>query len=574
MIRTGYFSKKRARILYLLILGFITVQFRLVYIQFYKHDHYKAQAIKQSTSTTRIPAERGRVLDRNGKVIAESYLSKSLWSDPKLITDEEKLVTFLKKASKILNKPYSELEEICRKKRRFVWLSRFLKYKQVEELEVIVKKTPGIYLKEEWSRFYRSGESMSPVVGLVGAEHQGLTGLEQRYNKILSGKDGKSSQVRNAKRQVLKEEIIEEPVAGSDVSLTLDIGIQTILYNELKVAYEKFKPETASGMVVDVNTGQILGMATLPAHVPGNPIQKGLIGLKPKMVVDIFEPGSTMKPLIYAEILEKGLGRSDEVVDCGLSGSRLFGRRRISEFRNHSYGKITLEQVIIKSSNIGTAFMADRLGNKNIHKLVKGLGFGEKNYLPFSGEPRGLLAPLKNWTSYSTHSIPMGHEIGVTMTQMLRAYVALGNGGYVMQPSLELKVTDCYGKIVRKGGSLPVGRIFSPATCQKTLKALEQVVQVGTARRCQSDLYSIGGKTGTTEKLINGRYAKNNKNIGSFVGLAPIEKPRIAIMIAMDSATVGSYTTGGVVSAPAAKRVIENVLQYLGVPTKKAGDDV
>ena len=279
MIRTGYFSKKRARILYLLILGFITVQFRLVYIQFYKHDHYKAQAIKQSTSTTRIPAERGRVLDRNGKVIAESYLSKSLWSDPKLITDEEKLVTFLKKASKILNKPYSELEEICRKKRRFVWLSRFLKYKQVEELEVIVKKTPGIYLKEEWSRFYRSGESMSPVVGLVGAEHQGLTGLEQRYNKILSGKDGKSSQVRNAKRQVLKEEIIEEPVAGSDVSLTLDIGIQTILYNELKVAYEKFKPETASGMVVDVNTGQILGMATLPAHVPGNPIQKGLIGL-------------------------------------------------------------------------------------------------------------------------------------------------------------------------------------------------------------------------------------------------------------------------------------------------------
>jgi cell division protein FtsI/penicillin-binding protein 2 len=574
LIRTGYFSKKRARVLYLLLFGFTAIQLRLVYLQFYMHDHYSDKAVQQSTNTSHVPAKRGRILDRQGKVIAESYESQSIWTDPKLISDQEKLKLFLSKASTILEEPYERLAKACQKKSRFVWLFRHLNYKQFQALEQTVKDTPGIYFREEWARFYRSGEMMSPVVGVVGTEHQGLTGLEQRYNKTLRGHAGKVSQVRDAKRMVLKEEVIQVPVPGNDVTLTLDMGIQTILYNELKKGYEEFEPESASGMVMDVQTGQILAMATLPAHVPGEAIPKGLKGLKPRMVVDIFEPGSTMKPLIYAGLLEKKLGHPEEIVDC-TGGAKKFGRRVINEFRNKSYGKISFENVIVKSSNIGTAYMAMRLGDKNIYNLLKGLGFGEKNYLPFSGEPRGMLSPLERWTPYySNLSIPMGHEIGVTMTQMLRAYAALGNGGYVLQPSLELNVRDYEGVIQRQGGSLSVGRIFSASTCRQTLIALQKVVEEGTARRCRSELYDIGGKTGTTEKLIDGKYAKNNKNIGSFVGLAPIEQPRIVVMIAMDSATKGTYTTGGVVSAPVAKLVIENVLQYLGVPTKLADEDV
>lgn len=574
MIRTGYFSKKRARVLYLLLFGFTAIQLRLVYLQFYMHDHYSDKAIQQSTNISETPAKRGKILDRHGKVIAESYESLSLWADPKLISNQEKLKVFLGKASTILEEPYENLARACHKKTRFVWLYRHLNYKQHQALQQTVKETPGIYFREEWARFYRSGEMMSPVVGVVGVEHQGLTGLEQKYDKTLRGVAGKVSQVRDAKRKVLKEEVIKEPIPGNDVTLTLDMGIQTILYNELKKGYEEFLPESASGMVMDVQTGQILAMATLPAHVPGEPIPRGLEGLKPRMVVDIFEPGSTMKPLIYAGVLEKKLGHPEEIVDC-TGGARKFGRRVINEFRNKSYGKISLEKVIVKSSNIGTAHMALRLGDKNIYNLLKGLGFGEKNYLPFSGEPRGLFSPLEHWTPYySNLSIPMGHEIGVTMTQMLRAYTALGNGGYVLQPSLELNIRNYHGVIQRQGGSLSVGRIFSESTCRQTLIALEKVVQEGTARRCRSDLYDIGGKTGTTEKLIDGKYAKDNKNIGSFIGLAPIQQPRIAVMIALDSATKGTYTTGGVVSAPVAKLVIENVLQYLGVPSKLVDEDV
>jgi len=538
------------------------------------HEHYNDKAIKQSTSLSSIPAKRGSILDRNGKIIAESYQTKSLWTDPAMINSPEDLKEFIVKASQVLSISEDTLEKACQKQSRFVWLARKLTFLQSQSLEPYVKKTSGIYFKEEWSRFYRSGEMMSPIIGIVGAEHQGLTGIEQRYEKLLSGQAGTSGQIRDAKRIVLSEDVIQMPVPGCHVELTLDMAIQTILFNELKAGYETFVPESASGMVMDVQTGEILAMATLPAHTPGQIVHKDLNGLQPRMVLDVFEPGSTMKPFIYGAILEQKLGSPDEIVDCGVSGYKMFGKRKLGEYHDHAYGKISLEQVIVKSSNIGTAHMALRLGNSKIYHLLKSMGFGEKNYLPLSGEPNGIFRPLDKWDTYSTISVPIGHEIGVTMTQMLRAYSAIGNNGYVLQPSLELGVRTYDGEVLRKGGSLPVGRVYSTDTCNKILRALEKVVQVGTAKTARSELYSIGGKTGTTEKIINGRYAEKNHNIASFVGLAPIDHPRIAVMIMMDGPTKGKSSTGGAVSAPVAKQVIENVLKYLGVPHKKLDDEV
>lgn len=570
MIRTGYFSKKRARILYLLLIGFVAIQFRLIYIQFYKHEHYKEKAIQQSTNFATIPAERGRILDREGKVIAESYLSKSIFTDPTQIKDQEKLEIFIDKASKVLGKSKADLKKACQKKSQFVWLARNLNFKQSQDLESLVKDTRGIYFRDEWTRFYRSGNMMAPIVGIVGTEHQGLTGLEQRYDKILKGQNGKERQIRNAKRKVLYQEVIEEPQSGKDVKLTLDMGIQTFLFNELAKGYNEFSPEVASGIVMDVTTGEILGIATLPAHTPGERVPRDLEGLKPRMVRDVFEPGSTMKPLIYAACIDDRKLDPQEVVHCG-HGKKRFGRRVINDY--HPYGELTMEQVIIKSSNIGSAMMGIRLGNKRLYDLMTNLGFGEKIYLPLSGESRGILRPYKKWDTYSTTSIPMGHEIAVTMPQMLKAWCALGNGGYVIQPSLEMEIRDEKGEVLRSGGiGFTEGRAFSAKACRETLKALQLVVEKGTGRRAISKLYSIGGKTGTTEKLIDGQYAKNNQNIASFIGLAPIERPRIAVMIVMDGATVYK-ATGGKVAAPVAKNVIDNVLQYMGVPPNKPEDE-
>jgi cell division protein FtsI (penicillin-binding protein 3) len=267
-----------------------------------------------------------------------------------------------------------------------------------------------------------------------------------------------------------------------------------------------------------------------------------------------------MKPLIYAAMLEKNKGTPSEIVHCG-NGQKRFGKRVLHDV--HGHGELSMEDVIIKSSNIGAAMMGLRLGNTNLYHYLSNLGFGQKNHLPLVGEPRGALRPLKSWDSYSTTSIPMGHEISVNMVQMVRAYAALANGGMVIQPCLEKAIYDESGHVVRKGSGLAVRQILSASTCATVIRALEGVVNTGTAKRARSKLYRLAGKTGTTEKIVNGKYVKN-KNIGSFIAMAPASSPRIVVMVIMDEPKGSSY--GGVVAGPVVRRVTEDTLRYLRVP--------
>jgi cell division protein FtsI (penicillin-binding protein 3) len=487
-------------------------------------------------------------------------VTPSLWTDPGLVKQNEEFDKALATIAPHIGMEFDKLKAMCSRRRRFVWLKRRLPPSIVENIHDVVKKTPGLYFTEEWSRFYALDSMISPVIGLVGVEHTGLTGLEQNYNKLLNGQSGELEQTHDARGRVLAQRVTKEPRPGKNLQLTLDSTIQTFLYQELLRGYEEHEPISASGIVLNALTGEILAMSTLPAHRPGDKIKTGLVGLKPKMVLDTFEPGSTMKPLIYAAMLEQRKGTATEIVHCGF-GKKRFGPRILNDV--HGYGKLSMEEVIIKSSNIGAAMMGLRLGNEKIYHYLSSLGFGQKNHLPLVGEPRGGLRPLRKWDGYSTTSIPMGHEISVNMIQMVRAYAAVANGGMVIQPCLEKAIYDAEGKVVRKGSGLPVRRVLSASTCSTVIRALEGVVNTGTAKRARSKLYRLAGKTGTTEKIVKGKYVKD-KNIGSFVSLAPASSPRIVVMVIMDEPKGSSY--GGVVAGPVVRRVTEDTLRYLRVP--------
>lgn len=565
MIKTGQAPKRRAHLLYVILFGFSVALCRLAHVQLIQHEHYDHLAQKQSHRTIPIPAKRGRVLDRTGRVLSESFLSRSLWADPGLISFDEEMDMGVRKLAEELGVSEAELLKKLHSKRRFVWIERRLPSKVFERILPIVEELQGIYFREEWSRSYTMGDMLSPVLGVVGTEHQGLTGLEQSYEKVLTGKDGRLEQAHDRKGRVLRERIIRDPLEGNDLQLSIDMSLQTILAQELMRGYHECKAKVASGLLMDTRTGELLAMATFPAHEPGSPIQRSLLGLKPRMLIDTFEPGSTMKPLIYAAALNAGVTTPSEIVHCG-HGKKRFGKRLLNDV--HGYGELSMEEIIVKSSNIGAAEMGIRLGNPRLHENLHLLGFGQVNHLPMPGEPRGQLRPLSKWNLYSTTSIPMGHEISVNMVQMVKAYAAIANGGTLLQPCLEKSIMSSEGKIIRKRRGINQGRVFHPSTCESVRKALGEVVIRGTAKKAKSHLYQIGGKTGTTEKIVGGKYVKD-KNIGSFVGMAPLDDPRLVVMILMDEPEGVSY--GGVVAAPVAKRVLEDSLRYLQVEPKVSG---
>lgn len=564
--RSGEAPKKRAKFLYLLILGFLVVILRLVDVQLLKHDKYDRLSLNQSQITVNIPAKRGRILDRHGQVLAESFYAPNLIADPVIFKLKDKDHPSLKRIASACELSFEELcERLQRKKRRYVVLAKELDLQRVEEISAIVHSISGISFEKNWGRFYALGEMLSPVIGVVGAKHTGLEGLEARYNHVLKGKEGRLLHTRDGKRGILREERISEPQIGKDLKLSIDSVIQTFLFKELNRGFLKYQPISASGVVINPHNGEILAMATLPSHQPGQRISRDLKGLRPKMCLDVYEPGSTIKPFIYAAMLEHKLCKPTDTLHCGYGKKRFFGNRTVHDVGR--YGEITMETVIIKSSNIGVAQMGIKLGKDRVHRVLDQLGFGHRNHLPFPGEPRGSLRPVSKWDNYSIVSIPYGHEMSVTLVQLARAYGALANGGTVIQPCIEKAILSNDGKLTREGTGLPMAKVFSENTCKLTLQALGGVVNLGTGRKARSSIYQVGGKSGTTEKIVNGKYSSEH-NSSSFVAVAPLSDPRLVVAVMLDEpkAPRGSRG-GGSVAAPIVRHVLEDSLQFMGVPS-------
>ncbi len=565
MIGSSYANKRRARLLYVLLALLAVLLARLFQIQVLRHEEYLRLAEKQHRLRIPLSEARGTVSDRHGRILAVSRLTRSLWVDPGLV-DNGRLIRFLRPLAELLNAQPQELYEKCTAPgRRFVWLRRHIEEDLEKQLTPFIYAMPGFGFREEWLRHYTCGAMLSPVLGVVGLDQDGLAGIELYLDRQLRSVPGEKVVLRDAFSHQVSLRPVSEilPERGRDLRLTLDRSIQTMLCEELSRLMQEYRPNHASGIVMDPLSGEILALATLPAHQPGDPIAQGMKGLQPLMLAEAFEPGSTMKPFVYGAVLEAGLGRPEERLDCG-NGAKRFGGRIIHDV--HPCGVVSLEDVIAKSSNIGAAQLGLRLGNRSLHSLLTNLGFGQRTYLPVPGETTGTLRPLKDWSSFSTTSIPMGHEIAVNMVQMATAYAALANGGYLLQPYLVKSITLSSGQPAYDSEALCYRRIFSKKTCDQVRQALVKVVESGTATRARSQLYTIAGKTGTTEKIDGGQYSKK-KNVALFSGFAPASRPRLVVMITVDEPQGASF--GGVVAAPAASRVLEQALLYLGVPPEQ-----
>jgi cell division protein FtsI (penicillin-binding protein 3) len=433
-----------------------------------------------------------------------------------------------------------------------VYLKRRVPPGDADQLKAL--KIPGISFENDFQRFYPAAEVTANLVGLTSMENVGVEGIEKAQNRSLSGIAGR--------RKVLKDKLgrfvddiddIKLPQEGNDVTLSIDRRIQYLTYRELAKSIEEHKAQAGSAVVIDAKTGEILALANLPTYNPNNP-NAGNGPTRNRAVTDVFEPGSTMKPFVVSAALDSGLVRSTQNIDTSA------GFMKIGSFTIHDAhaepGRLsmTVSEVIAKSSNVGAARIGLMQDPKNLWGTLNKVGFGMRTNVGFPGEVGGVLRNYKNWGMVGQATVSYGYGgINLTLLQLAQSYTVFANDG-------ELKPITLYKRNEPVMGT----KVFKKETVKTMVEMMEGVIEDGTGGNAKVKGYRVAGKTGTAEKLMNGKYEKN-KNIGSFVGLIPATNPRIIMAIMVDEPTVGSRF-GGAVAAPVFSNVMTDVMKILNIP--------
>jgi len=506
-----------------------------------------------------LQSRRGNLLDRRGRVMATTHIAHRLFVDPQLIQDPN---TFSEQIGYRLGYDPARVEQMIGLKshRRYVVIDPRLNDERLAQLKAF--RLRGLADQPYVVRDYPLGPVAGQVIGFVGVDHQGLEGLERTLNSRLRGQSGSLSYLRDASRKPLwvNRDNYDPPQDGQAIRLSLDVTLQTIAETELAQGCQAFGAPSGQLIVMDPYTGEILAMANYPAFDPNHFMQSRPDDHRNRCVTDVFEPGSTFKPFIWAATTEAGLARPNEIIDTTTTGVYVTAKgRRLRDVRGH--GRVTWDDVLVMSSNIGMAIIGQRMEAQRLFTAVRAFGFGRKTGSGLPGEVSGIVNPLKQWNHYSVTSVPMGQEIAVTALQLTAAFCAIANDGYVISPTILVRQTD--------GPDSPA-RIYecvlSPKVAAHTREVLRRVVTEGTGRRANSALYTVFGKTGTAQIAdhTHGGYLQD-QYISSFIGGAPVDTPRlvVAAIIHRPDIALGHY--GGTVAAPVVRRVIEQSLAYLGV---------
>ncbi len=527
--------------------GFAGLVGRAVYIQVIENDFFQHQGEVRFARTLALPANRGRILDRNGVVLASSIPVPSIWAIPEDVPREPET---LRQLAKLLGMPLAELnKKLEDEDKTFVWLRR-----QVDESvgkAVLALGIKGIYERKEYKRQYPEGESAAHVVGFTNVEDLGQEGIELAFNKELGGRSGSRRVIKDRMGRVV-EDMREQiaPVDGRDLQLSLDSKVQFFAYQSLKEAVLKHKAKAGGIVVLDVQTGEVLALANYPSYTPGK--RQNLSGeqLRNRTLTDSFEPGSTMKPFVIGLALNTGRVTPESTVQTA-PGRLTIGSATISD--SHAHGMLTVNEVIQKSSNIGTAKIALQMPAREMWEMYSNVGFGQKPQVPFPGAVSGRLRPYKGWRPIEQATMSYGYGLSVSLMQLAHAYTIFGRNGDLVPLSM-LKV------------SAPVAGqpVFSQKVALDVRHMLHLVVGPGgTAQKAQTMGYSVGGKTGTANKQEGRGYAAK-KYRGVFAGLAPIDAPRIAVAVMIDEPTNGQYF-GGDVAAPVFSQAVQQTLKVLGI---------
>lgn len=533
---------------------------RLVYLQFSQYENLANRAKQQQQNSIDTTPQRGELLDRQGRQLARSIQTVSLFLDPGGL-DLGELDCTAQQLSQSLGMKYKDLwaefREAQDANRRFIWIARRLDADQANKITEL--NLPGLQSVLEPKRYYPNGSLAAHVLGYVGLDGDGLGGLERSYNEKISGEPGRLFLEKDATGKPYESyEIASKP--GNSVVLTIDQAIQYEAEQALGEAVRNSHAKSGSVVVLDPRNGEILALANAPTFDPNQVAASSAAARSNWALQNIYEPGSTFKVVAFSAALEKKLARVDEKIDCQMGAITVAGR----VVHDHKpFGLLTLPEALAKSSNVAAIKLGLRVGDEGMYDFITRFGFGSKTGIELPGETGGLVRSVKRWQPSSIGSIAMGQEVGVTPVQMVGAFGALANDGLRIAPHIIREVRNEAGAVVYQPQP-EQHRVISAETAIALRGMLEGVTLHGTAKKAQLDGYSAAGKTGTAQKIDpQTRAYSRTKFVGSFVGFAPVSNPQVVIIVVIDE-PAGAYH-GGDVAAPVFREIAENILPILGV---------
>jgi cell division protein FtsI (penicillin-binding protein 3) len=519
-------------VLFVLFAAFLALAGRAMWLQTVSNDFLVSQGKDRYERTIELPATRGKIMDRNGQVLASSLPVKAVWAIPDEVLKSPPAT--LKKLAKLLEMSEADLRNKLDSDRTFVYLKRQVEMDVIEQIAAL--KIAGIDTRPEYKRFYPQGEVMTHLVGFTNVEDKGQESMELAQQKTLVGTTGSRRVIKDGRGRVVEDVgLSQDPHNGKDLTLSVDSKLQYIAFESVKDAVEKFKAKAGAAVVLDVHTGEVLALANWPTYNPND--RRVLTGdqLRNRVMTDTFEPGSTLKPFTVALALDTRRVRPATIYQTA-PGFMVIGDRTIHD--SHPKDALTVSQIIQKSSNIGMAKIALPIPPQEMWEMFTKSGFGQQPKFGFPGAVAGRVRPYKAWRPIEQANMAFGQGISVSLLQLARSYMIFARDGDVIPLSFQ-KVTEA-----------PAGqRVISAQTAREMRVMLESVVSPeGTASKAQVAGYRVGGKTGTAQKVVNGRYS-HTKYVANFVGIAPMSNPRFVIAVMIDEPGTVAHT-GGAVAAP------------------------
>ncbi|MGJ7493791.1 peptidoglycan D,D-transpeptidase FtsI family protein [Variovorax sp. RT4R15] len=531
--------------------GFVVLAGRAAYVQVIGNDFFQRQGEVRFARTLELPANRGRIFDRNGLILASSVVAPSIWAIPEDIErDDPAVKAKLKQVAKLLGMAQKDFDKkLADEDKTFVWIQR-----QVDEpiaKQIAALDIKGLYQRKEYKRQYPEGEAAAHVVGFTNVEDHGQEGIELAFDKDLAGKAGSRRVIKDRLGRAV-EGVGDQipPLDGKDIQLSLDSKVQFFAYQKLRDAVTAHKAKAGSVVVLDAITGEVLALANYPSYVPDK--RQNLTGeqLRNRALTDTFEPGSTMKPITVAMALEAGRVKPQTIIETS-PGRFSIGGFTISD--THNYGTLTVEGVIQKSSNVGALKIAQKMSPHEMWDTYTALGYGQKPQLTFPGAVTGRLRPWKTWKPVEQATMAYGYGLSASLFQMAHSYTSFAHDGRIIPATMLKSAEPAVGV-----------RVFSAENAHAVRKMLQMAAGPGgTGQLAQTIGYSVGGKSGTAHKQVGKGYA-SNKYRSWFTGMAPIEKPRIIVAVMIDEPSAGQYF-GGTVAAPVFSEVVQQTLRMMNV---------
>jgi cell division protein FtsI (penicillin-binding protein 3) len=532
--------------------GFVLLAGRAAYVQIFNNDFFQHQGEVRYQRTLELPANRGRILDRNGLILASDIPAPSVWAIPEDIErDDPAVQAKLRQAAKLLGIPQRDFDKKLEDEdKSFVWIKRQVDAsvgKQVADLGI-----KGIYLRRDYRRQYPEGEAAAHLAGFTNVEDTGQEGVELAFNSELAGKVGSRHVIKDRLGHIVEDsEDQVPPTDGHDIQLSIDDRVQFVAYEKIRDAVVANKARAGSVVVVDTQTGELLAMANYPSYDPND--RRNLTGeqLRNRAMTDVFEPGSTMKPITIATALQLGRVTPQTIIDTNPGRITVTGA---TIHDDENFGVLTVQGVIQKSSNVGATKISQRMSAEEMWDSFTALGLGQKPQTLFPGAVTGRLRPWKSWRPIEQATMSYGYGLSASLFQIAHAYTAFAHDGEVIPVSL-LKSTDTEPRGVQ---------VFSPQVASEVRKMMHMAAAPGgTAPLAQTEGYSVGGKTGTAHKQVGKGYA-SNKYRAWYTGMSPIDKPRIIVAVMIDEPGAGKYF-GGLVAAPVFSQVVQQTLRILNV---------